>query len=81
VTCPTCHNPIIERHDDRLGCKLLACRTCRKYAAEGSDLWIDGGPGMLQQLIALRQRAVEDQRRHERMLNSPIEDPIWEQVW
>ncbi len=78
MTCPTCHGPIDERHHDTVGCKLLACRTCRKYAVEGSDVWLDAGPGMLAQLVVLRKQVVEDAARHKFMMESSIEHPVWE---
>ncbi len=78
MTCPTCHGPIVSRHDERLGCALLTCRACKRFSVPGSSQWITGGPGMLQQLIGIKEQIVEDEARMKLMMESPIEHPVWE---
>lgn len=60
------------------GMVVLVCRTCRTATIDGSDKWVDLGPGLYDSLLVLASKVKGEQVAFERHKNDASDDPAWE---
>ena len=77
--CPTCNNTIDRRLAEELGEDLLFCRVCRRYSLEGLAQWLTYPDA--DQLRRLAKQRDDDKARFQLMMESPIDHPMWTQIF
>ncbi len=76
--CPVCKNTLDRKHSEALGENVLRCRVCRAYSVEGSGSWISD-PDLIMLRVLIKRRD-DDKARHDLMMTSSIDDPIWTRI-
>ncbi len=77
--CPTCNNNLDRKHVDSLGEDALHCRVCRRFSVDGSATWLE--IPLIDDLRRLARQRDDDKARHQLMMESPIEHPIWTRIY
>ncbi len=78
--CPICHNLTLDRKFvELLGEKVLHCRVCRRFSVDGSSTWLE--VPLIDELRKLIRQRDDDKARHQLMMESPIEHPIWTRIY
>ncbi len=77
--CPTCNNTLDRKPNEFLGEDILKCRVCRRFSLEGLAVWLE--TVNLIHLKKLARQRDDDNARHQLMMESPIEHPIWTRIY
>lgn len=56
---------------------VWCCRECRCVRLDGTDRWLPGGAGIVDQLRAMAGQIAAEQSVAEQVRDSPITDPRW----
>jgi hypothetical protein len=57
--------------------KVFMCRNCRSATIEGSEQWVDLGPGIYDSLLVLASKVKGEQVAFERHKEDDWDDPAW----
>ncbi len=79
--CPTCHAKLI-RSTTFIGdgTALLRCVPCNRFLVEGSDQWVDAGPGLRDTLALIARNVKHDEDTWKAVRDSSINDPRWDAI-
>ncbi len=77
--CPTCNNTLDRKHSDALGEDIIRCRVCKIYTLEGLTRWLNSP--VIETLRNMAKQRDDDKARHQLMMESPIDHPIWTRIY
>ncbi len=77
--CPRCQQPLIRSTTLVEGSVVLGCRWCRQFCVEGSDKWVPSGDGFRESLRVIAATVKAEHQIVKMIMESPIDDPRWEQ--
>jgi hypothetical protein len=79
--CPVCHARLIRSTTFIEGSAIYRCVSCNRFLVEGSDQWVDAGPGLRDTLALIAGNVKHDQSVHEQIMTSDISDRRWERMY
>ena len=81
IHCPRCQARLI-RSTTFLegGMPLIRCVPCNRFLVEGSDQWIDAGPGLRDTLNLIAGNVKHDKEAVKAVMESDWSDPRWDLV-
>jgi predicted metal-binding protein len=78
MTTPTCQHShatastaLVQDHT------VWLCRECRSVRLDGSDQWLSGGSGVIDQLRRMAGQVDQARSNEQEMMTSDISDPRW----
>ncbi len=77
--CPTCNNTLDRKRNEQVGEDVLRCRVCRRWSVDGSSHWLTVPD--TEHLRTLAKQRDDDKARHQLMMESPIDHPIWTRIY
>ena len=87
IACPRCYGKLrIAKGGGGLsagmpeGTVVLGCLHCRQFMVEGSGQWVGGGAELMESLRILAVKVKQERDTMKAIMESPIEDPRWEDV-
>lgn len=79
--CPICKHRLIRTETFIERSVIFRCVPCNRFLVEGSDQWIDAGPGLRDTLTMLASNMKHDQAVVKEVMESSIDDPRWERMY
>lgn len=78
--CPTCNTTLYRKHDDSAKLTILRCPVCKVITAAGCSVWVKPGPGCVEQLVALKRQADENEARRQLFMEAPCDGTLWTDI-